>query len=407
LIVPISVGLFEVVLRPLMVRLYGGEGLVGSSNIRRAQARTALTVAALMVGVAMIVGISAMTDSFRKDILKWVENTIGGDLYIRSAVTMRPEVGRRLAGVPGVRDVTPLRYVSAKRLTESGQKDKDDLVFVAVDPTTYTKVAAFQFATGQGDESALMQRLAQGNAVFVSNVLADKYGLHQGDYIRLATKRGENDFYIAAVIVDFTAQGFAITGTWNDLRRYFGVNDVNVFIVRLLPEYDNAAVAQYVKDRYGKSLHLSVESSHEFRERIMQVTAQSFGLFNVLVLIGLIVAALGVANTLLMNILERLREIGMLRGLGMTRWQVGKMILAEAGSIGLIGGIFGLVFGLFLSRIFILAMNLLAGYTLHWVFPLDGVLASLIVAFAVSQIAALYPAWRAARVNIVAAIQHE
>ncbi|MFQ6015348.1 MAG: ABC transporter permease [Anaerolineae bacterium] len=407
LTVPIAVLLLEGILKRVMTTIYGGEGLVGSGNVQRARGRTALTVAALMVGVAMIIGIGAMTDSFRKDILKWVDTTIGGDLYVRSPMAMRPELGKRLATVPGVRDVSGVRFFSVKRVALSPQEEDDSLVFVGLDPMSYTRVAAFQFASGQGPEEPLIQRLAEGDAVFISTLLSDKYGLEQGDVIRLATNRGERDFYVAAVIVDFTAEGYAITGSWRDMRRYFGLNNVNSYVIKLLPGFSNEEVRKYIEDHYEQRYHIQVESSHEFKDRIIKLTDESFALFNVLVLIGVIVAGLGVINTLMMNVLERLREIGMLRSLGMTKRQISKMILAESGTMGAIGGAFGLGFGLVLSKIFVLALNALAGYTIKYALPFQSVLASLLVALVVSQVAALYPAWRAAQVNIVSAIQHE
>ena len=140
---------------------------------------------------------------------------------------------------------------------------------------------------------------------------------------------------------------------------------------------------------------------------MLTLSQQCFRLFDVLGLIGLVVAALGVINTLMMNVLERQREIGGLRSLGLTRWQTTKMVLAEAATLGAIGGAFGLGFGYILSQIFVLALNALAGYDLQYIFALNVFIAGVFVAFGVSQAAALYPAWKAAGVNIVEAIKHE
>jgi putative ABC transport system permease protein len=130
-------------------------------------------------------------------------------------------------------------------------------------------------------------------------------------------------------------------------------------------------------------------------------------LFDVLGVIGLVVAALGVVNTLMMNVIERQREIGGLRSLGLTRWQTTKMVLAEAATLGVIGGAFGLVFGYVLSQVFVTALNALAGYDLKYVFAANVFVAGALIAIGVSQLAALYPAWKAAGVNIVEAVKHE
>jgi putative ABC transport system permease protein len=119
------------------------------------------------------------------------------------------------------------------------------------------------------------------------------------------------------------------------------------------------------------------------------------------------VAALGVVNTMTMNVLERTREIGMLRSVGMTQWQVGRMILAEAGMIGLIGGAFGTALGLFLGRLFVTATSRGGSDSAVYVFPAEGVLIAVILALVVSQLAAIWPARRAARLSIIEAIHFE
>jgi putative ABC transport system permease protein len=120
-----------------------------------------------------------------------------------------------------------------------------------------------------------------------------------------------------------------------------------------------------------------------------------------------IIAALGVVNTLMMNVFERQREIGGLRSLGMTKAQVARMILAESGAMGIIGGLFGTIFGFFLSQVFLLGLEVIGGYTVNYSLPPAALVISLVIALVVSQGAALYPAWRAATVRIVEAIQHE
>ncbi|MCZ7569361.1 MAG: ABC transporter permease [Ardenticatenaceae bacterium] len=408
LLIPSAVAIFDPLIRPLMQAFYGGEGLLGSSNVQRSRGRTALTVAALMVGVAMVIGLGQLSNSFRADILAWVNTAIGGDLYVRAAVPMREELAARIAAAEGVAAVTPVTYMQA-RLTEPTDENGDpqDLVFTAVDPATYLRIANFKFASEQGDPTARVAELAEGDALFVSTVLAEKYNLKRGDVVSLETARGVRPFRVAAVIVDFSGQGFAVTGSRRDLARYFGESKANTFLLQLTPGADREAVRQELSERFGKRYNVQIESSDEFRQRVLRLMNQSFALLNVLVAIAMIVAALGVINTLLMNILERIREIGMLRSLGMTRRQVSKMVLAEAGTMGLIGGAFGLVCGMVLARVFVLGTNMSAGYSIEYAFTPEPVIGGVIIAIVVAQLAALYPAWRAGRVNIVEAIQHE
>ncbi len=158
---------------------------------------------------------------------------------------------------------------------------------------------------------------------------------------------------------------------------------------------------------YGARQHLTVESNEAIRSRALRLITQTTSLFDVMSIITMLVAALGVINTLSMNVFERTREIGMLRSLGMTKAQIGRMILAEAGLMGIVGAVLGLAFGVLVSRSMLGSINQMAGFKLEYTMPLAGVLVSLIIALVVSQVAAFWPARRAARVRIIEAIQFE
>ncbi len=405
LLIPVTVSAWERVTRTPMRRIYGAEGQLGSRNTQRARFRTALTVAALMVGAAMILGVRGMTDAFKHDITSWIEVYIGGDLYVYSSMPMRADLARRLEGVDGVAAATPFRYVDAEATRPDGKSEW--LIFTGLDPESHEQVTSFIFAAGQGDPAQLLSRLAAGDAIFISSVLSERYGLKKGDTLRLSTKRGKHDFEIAAVVVDFYNQGLIVDGNWSDLRRYFGVNDVNSFLLKIEPGRPVDAIKADIDRLYSQRYHLTTESNKALKARALQLASQAFSMFDVLALIAMIVAALGVVNTLMMNVLERTREIGMLRSLGMTRRQVAKMILAEAGLIGIIGGVFGLGFGLFLSRLILTAANAIQGYDLTYVLPKEGIVISLFIALITSQIAAIWPARRAAGIRIIEAIQFE
>jgi putative ABC transport system permease protein len=105
------------------------------------------------------------------------------------------------------------------------------------------------------------------------------------------------------------------------------------------------------------------------KSRALALMNQAFSMFDVLGIIAVMVAALGVVNTLTMSVIERTREIGMLRSIGMTRAQIVKMVLAEAGLLGIIGGLMGLAFGVLLTKIFLTSMTAMSGYSLDLIIP--------------------------------------
>jgi putative ABC transport system permease protein len=405
LLIPVTVSAWERAVRSGMRRLYGNEGELGARNTQRAKLRTTLTVAALMVGVAMILGIRSLTDSFEHDIRDWINVYIGGDLFVYSNLPLDPGFESKLESIEGVVAAAPVRYLNTNEINVDGSQDP--LAFMAVDPASYRRVTSFAFTSNQGDPGTLLDRLSLGDGVFISSVVSERYGLKQGDSIRLKTRRGDRSFPIVAVVVDFYNQGLVIEGSWRDMQRYYGVNDAAAFLLKLAPGQAPETVKANIDSTYGKQLHLTVESNSAIKGRALQLTSQAFTLFDVLATIAVVVAALGVVNTMMMNVLERTQEIGMLRSLGMTRLQVIKMVLAEAGIMGLIGGAFGLAFGLFLSRLFLIAITQVQGYDLSYILPTQGILISVVIALIVSQLAGLLPARRAASIRIIESIHFE
>ena len=405
LIIPGSVSIWERILRPLIQLLYRSSGRLGSSNIQRAKLRTTLTVAALMIGVAMIIIVWVMTGSFKGDLDQWLEGYIGGDLYVTSSLPIGRDVWKKLEAVPGVAGATPVRYFE---ISWQPQPSVDEtLVYMAVDPYSYNQVTSFVFSEYLADEGTALRELAAGDSVFISSVLAEKYALQPGDEISLLTKTGPRGFKIAAVVVDYYNQGMVVNGSWVDMNRYFRLKDANAFLVKVDEGSDPQAVQTLIEDRYGKIERLVVASNQSLLTRVTALLNQAFGMFDVLALIALFVGFLGIMNTLTMNIMERTQEIGMLRSVGMTRSQVIFMVLAESAQIGLIGGIFGVTFGLILARIFMLAMTAMSGYKLDFILPPDRIVIALVIALVVSQVAALLPAVRAARLGILEAIHYE
>lgn len=405
LIIPASVSLWERVLRPVIRLLFGNSGRLGSGNIQRAKLRTTLTVAALMIGVAMVVVVWAITDSFKGDLDDWLKSYIGGDLYVSSSVLMGEDVWRHLESVEGVAVATPMRYLEVEWTTPAGETE--NIFFLAVDPATYGQVTDFQFSQPETDSREAFQQLAEGDAVFISTVLAEKHSLQPGDQLVIRTKSGNHVFRIAAVIVDYYNQGLVINGSWFDMMRYFRQDQANTFLIKVQDGYSIKDVKERIDDRFGKRDRLVIESNQSLLERISVLMQQAFSLFDILALIAMLVGFLGIVNTLTMNVIERTRDIGMLRGVGMTQIQVVVMVLAEAAIIGFMGGVLGLVFGAILSRILLMAMNAMSGYQLEYFLSIQRILAALVAALIVSQLAALFPALRAARIRILDAIHYE
>lgn len=405
LLIPASVGAWERIARPLLKAVYGSSGSLGSRNVQRSRLRTTLTVAALMVGVAMVIMVRGITESFAGDLRTWINAYLGGDIYVTSEVRLREEVGRRIQSLPGIQAVAPIRYFSVEWRTS--QEETENLTFMALDVNAYTRVTNFVFSGTQVDPQQAIRNLSEKPTLFISSVLAEKYHLGVGDSIRLRTKKGFVDFQIAGVVVDFYNQGLVVQGSWETMRRFFNIRDPGVFLVKIQDGQSVDGILNLIDSQYGRRYHLSLISNESIRVRVSTLMDQAFSMFDVMALISIVVGSLGVINTLTMSVIERTREIGMLRAIGTTKGQIVKMVLAEAGLMGVIGGILGLATGVVLARILFIGMTTMSGYELTFTLPPDGLIISLIVALIISQVAAIPPALRAARVRIIEALQYE
>lgn len=404
LLIPVTVSGWERITRPVMKWIYGASGSLGSRNIKRSRQRTTLTVAALMVGVAMVIMTRGMTESFAGDLREWMLAYIGGDIYVTSSVPLRDNVGQRIDSIPGVEAVAPIRYFTVDWRSPEGEQEID---FMAIDPVAYTRVTRFVFSEDATNTADVVRRLQQGNAILVSSVLSEKYNLQTGDTIQLKTRSGYKTFEVAGVVVDFYNQGQVVQGTWEDMNRYFRIKDVSTFLVKVAEDQSIVDVQETIDKEYGKRYRLVLISNTSVREQALNLMDQAFSMFDAMALIAIVVGSLGVVNTLTMSVIERTQEIGMLRAIGMTRSQIIRMVLAEAGLVGVIGGVLGVGTGIILARILFIGMTTMSGYKLTFVLPPQGVLISLLAAIIISQIAAILPSRRAARIKILEAVHYE
>lgn len=405
LVIPATVSIWETLSRPLMRLIYKNSGLIGSRNIGRSKVRTTLTIAALLIGVAMILVVRIMTTSFARDLYSWINAYIGGDIYVHSSVPLRSDMANQINGIKGVYSATPIHYKNIEfRVPDGGL---EPLTFMAVDPATYSRVTSFVYSDSEASDDEALTQLNDGGALFISSVIAEKYDLGVGDRLWIKTNQGLKDFKISAVVVDFFNQGLVVTGNRHDLRRYFRSNEISTILVKVEPSVSTAEVIANIDQVYGKRYQLSLESNSVVRGNISKLMDQAFSMFDIMGVLAVMISSLGIVNTLTMNVMERTQEIGMLRAIGMTRGQVIKMVLSEAGLMGVIGGLIGLVFGVLLSKIFLTGMTAISGYKLDFVVPLGGVIVSLIVALVISQMAAIQPARKASRTNVLEAIRYE
>ncbi len=389
-----------------LLGLVGVEGRLGGRNLARSPGRAALTAGALMFGLVSVIVIWAVVSSGVDLSQEYVDKTLSADLWIYSPQPMPYSLTAEFEALPEVELVGSGRDLPARLVPPDPDEPEVAVIFSAFDLRRASRFELL-FAPDGGTQGEAVARLAEGGAVLIASPIREWYGYNVGDTIRLQTLTGPADFEVAGVIANVAAGGFAVLGTWEEARYHFGTDSPSIFALHLAPGQQPEAVGRRILELWGNRYNLRFQTQDDFRLRVEREAGQLNTLYNSMVLVSVVVAGLGVANTLLMNILERAREIGVLRSLGMTRGQVLRLILTEAAALGGLGGVLGLGLGIWLSYFVVLTSASASGQELPYAFPAEAVVTCAAIALVVPLLAGLWPAWKGARANVMEAIRGE
>jgi len=385
--------------RPLLERLWGTPGRLGAGFAQRNAARNGVAIGTVIVGVGLIIGVASMTSGINREISAWVDTTVVGDLFVTSPVPFAADFEARAGAVAGVDAVSGvgLRIV---RYEPEGVPRGRSVVLVIVDPARFDPDTGFgmlQYVSGQGDGVRGFEALARGGSVLAANTIRDRFGVGVGDTARLRTDDGFVDFPIEGVVVDFTSGGETFIASIHDLER-FGGGSPDLFVMTVLPGAEPAAVRDALLAAFPDVV-LDVTLNAEYRAAILDLIQQTFTTTNMLLLLAALIAALGVTNTLGMNLSRRAFEIAVLRTLGLRRRDVGVLVLAEGTVVLSIGAVLGVGFGLLLADVITSGAEALTGYSITPQVPWTLLIITVIVTPALGMVASLLPARRAARLS--------
>ncbi len=386
-----------VLARPLLGALLGPAGRLGAGFTIRNASRNGVAVGTVIVGTGLIIGVGSMVEGINVAVADWVDTTIVGDLFITSAAPFPNDFEARAAQVDGVDQASGvgLRVV---RYEPEGVPRGRTVALVLVDPARFDPTAGFgslQYISGQGDAATGYAALLEGGAVLAANTIRDRFGVGLGDTARLRTDDGFVDFPIAGVVVDYTGGGETFIASIADLPR-FGGGSPDLFVATVEAGADPAVVRDALLAAFPDVL-LDVTLNQAYREQVQELLAQSFATTNTLLLLAALIAALGVANTLGMNLSRRAHEIAVLRTVGMRRAGVRRLVTAEGVVVLTLGAVLGVAFGLLLSDVITAGARALTGYAIEAVVPWRLLIAAAVLTPILGFLASWLPARRAAR----------
>ena len=374
------------------------EERLARASIVRDRSRTTLTVGALAIGLAMVVAVGGVAHQSRLAAAAWLDEVIPGDELVTSIrpIALDEEVIGDLAAVDGVERVSPFAVFEVAR---NGVR-MDAAAVVGGD-----LLADGRLRFIDGDRAAALKGLDAGGVAVLPRSLAERTGLTVGSTLTLAVGEGKVVDLRVAGIAERTIPGTvgeAVLVGWPDATAVFGVQGADVLAVRFDP--GRVGTAQPQLEAAARDAALEPNALETVAGAVDFALSQVFGLFDALALIAVVVAALGIVNTLTVSVLERVRELGVLRAAGMTRGQVRRTVVVEAGILGIVGSILGIVTGLVAGVVLVLFAG---GGPLILEPPWVSIVVAILVGIGISMAAAWYPARLASRLAIVAAVQHE
>lgn len=400
LVIPTLVGPLAALFAPVLRLLFGVEGRMAAANATRNRGRTALTASALMVGISLVVAFSALGGSVLGSVRSYLEGSLGSDFVVQPAnfdhdVTFSKELESEISNVPGVGETTGI----ASSFRRSGG---DVNVVFGVDGS-YPDIFRLNIRSGG---SGAFAELKNG-AALVGEQLAEKNGLRVGDEVELAGPRGTKGYPVAGVVAnDFLGGGTGVYVSEGTLARDFGVDSDGFLAVKVAPGADRAAVEGEISRVLRDYPQLSLYSNAEWKEQVESDFNRQYVFFYAIMGVSVAVSAFGVVNTLSMSVFERTREIGILRAVGATRLQVGRIVIDEGVVISLIGCLVGIAVGSLLGYLFVRGSSA-GGFEVAFFYPKLPALAALLSGLLIGVFAGLLPARSAAKTNIVEAVQYE
>ncbi|WP_455379060.1 FtsX-like permease family protein [Petrachloros mirabilis] len=404
-------------------RRWSPEAPTFSGNLRRMAlehaarhpGRNAVTVSALMVGLAILIGVVIMVRSFRETVEVWVNQTVMADLIVaphawlhgkqigQASRALPGEWGSFLQSVEGVEAIDTYRDV---QIEAQGQP----VSLVSRDLALHAQRGRYLMV--EGDWKAVLKRAAESGGVVVSEVLANRLNLRAGGSVTITTPKGPRTVPVEGVFYDYATDGGKMVMDRRYYRELWDDDRITVFALYLASNTDSEEVRRAIVRTLTKSqadmAPPHVMKNKELRTEILMIFDRTFVLTYVLEAIAVLVAVLGIINTLVTAVLERRRELATLQAIGASPKQVERLVLWEALYLGLIGAVLGVIGGTALAWVLIAVINKQSfGWTIQMTFPFWVLCQAVLLAVGAAWIAGYFPARWAARQPVVDGLREE
>src|SRR3984893_6925319 len=391
----------------MLKKVLGVEAVLASRSLSSSLRRTSVLVGALSTAIAMMTAVGIMVGSFRETVLLWMGDQLPADLYLRPAgnpaadrhPTISVELTEKIARLPGIAAIDRLREyeISYEGMPAGLGSIELDIL------RSYHNA---DFLSGRRTNEVLAE-LRDSNEVLISEPFANKHHLRAGDSITLSLGESRPSFRVADVYYDYSSERGSILMDRNVMLRYLPDPAASNLAIYVAPNACLEDVRAEI-ERAAAGHRVLMFTNRDLRGEALRIFDRTFAITYALEVIAVLVAVMGVAGALLALVIDRRRELGLLRFLGAASGQIRKLIVIEAGLIGLLANFAGIALGFALSLVLIYVINKQSfGWTIRFHWPVAVLLGGLTVVYAATVLAGLYPARVAVRLNPVEVVHEE
>ncbi len=382
-----------------------GTAQLAEGNLSRQPSRAAITASTMLIGMAILIMVASVVSSVTIGFSQVMRRSLGSDYIFvpPSIAAWGSNVGSGAELADSLRAVEGVELVSSLRFAPS-QVNGAAVSLLGIDPATYPQVSGLTFT--EGDESAY-DELAAGRGAILNAVLATSTGASVGDAIELLTPNGPQTYTVVAIGGDYlNAKIPTLYISQTNIAADFNRTEDVLLQANLAEGADVAAAEVGMKDALRAYPQFRLISGQEYIEENLAIFDAAFAGLYALVIFLAVPSLIAMINTLAIGVIERTREIGMLRAVGATRGQVRQIVLAESLILAALGTVFGIVAGLYLGYMGVAALKF-AGFPMVYVFPTTGVVMALVAGIVFGVLAAIIPARQVSRLQIVQALRYE
>jgi putative ABC transport system permease protein len=393
-------------LRGVLRQIPGAAGLIAGRSLAASLARTSIIVTALATAISMTISVGIMVASFRETVQVWLENQLRADIYLRAEgqatagifPPIAPGVPMIVARTPGVEDVDSFHAFTF-------EYEGEQATFGAGVSDIVRRKNTLRFLDGNAD--AILRSLPGQDRAIVSEPFANKHHVRTADVLKIALGNRVARLTVAGIYYDYSSdRGFVVTDS-TTLLKYLPGQPVTNIAVYIKKGTDAVKVRRDLESRLA-GFPVAIAPNETLRRGAVEVFDRTFAITWALEGIAIVVAMLGTANSLLALVLDRRREIGLIRYLGADDGQVRRMVLTEAGLVGLLAAGLGLMLGAALSLELIYVIDKQSfGWTIQFHPPLGLLAGALLLVWIVTILAGVYPARFAAKLQPVEAVHEE